>query len=115
MSALNALQRAVSIVVDLLVEGDYRTIEEMTRGRRLSATELEDAVMRYGKTLVRLPQQAIEELDVLEIEGSDPTAYSVTADLYTEEEGKSDLSLELRLRDENDGAYVTEVMDLRVL
>mgnify|MGYP003350972838 CR=1 FL=1 len=50
-----------------------------------------------------------------DIEDTDPAAYSVTTDLYTEEEGKSDLSLELRLTDAYDGAYETEVMDLRVL
>ena len=71
---MNALQTAVSVVVNLLAEGDFETIEN-----------------------------------------SDPTVYSVTADLYTEEEGKSDLALELRLTDVYDGAYETEVMDLRVL
>ena len=112
---MNALQTAVSVVVNLLVEGDFETIEKMTGGRRLSASELEAAVSEYGRTLVGLPPEALDELDVVEIENSDPTVYSVTADLYTEEEGKSDLSLELRLTDVYDGAYETEVMDLRVL
>ena len=111
---MNDMQTAVSVVVNLLVEGDFGTIEKMTRGRRLSASELEVAVSDHGRTLVGLPQEALDELDVVEIENSHPTVYSVTTDLYTEE-GRSDLSLELRLTDVYDGAYETEVMDLRVL
>ncbi len=112
---MNALQTAVSVVVNLLVGGDFETIEKMTRGRRLSASELEAAVSGYGRTLVGLPPEALDELDVVEIESSNPAVYSVTTDLYTEAEGRSDLSLELRLTDVHDGTYETEVVDLRVL
>lgn len=65
--------------------------------------------------MVRLPPEALDGLDVVGIEDTEPTAYSVTTDLYTEEEGSSDLSLELRLTDAYDGAYETEVVDRRVL
>ncbi len=49
------LQAAVGIVVSLLVRGDYAAIEAMTRGRRLSGTELDHAVRSYGRRLRTTP------------------------------------------------------------
>lgn len=86
----------------------------MTRGRRLSAEELRGAVAGHGRTLVPLPPEELDSLDVVEIAGAEPAAYSVVVDLWTEE-GRSDLSLELRLVDRDDGAFEVEVMDVRVL
>lgn len=52
---------------------------------------------------------------MLAIDGSEPQAYSVVAPLWTQEEGRSDLSLELTLVDRFSGAYDVEVDSLHVL
>jgi len=110
-----ALRTAVSAIVGLLVDGSYDVVEAMTRGRRLSAESLREVIEGYGRTLAPIPASSLDHLDIVRIEASEPPAFHVVAALWTEEEGRSDLSLELRLTDLYGGAYDTEVLDLHVL
>lgn len=112
---MNAMQTAVTMLTNLLAAGDYVTVERMTRGRRLSAADLRRAVEDYGRTLVRLPPEQIQNLDVIEIVDSNPPAFSVVVDLWTREEGRSDLTLELELVDRFNGAYDISIQNLHVL
>lgn len=112
---MNAMQAAVTMLTNLLAAGDYVTAERMTRGRRLSASDLQRAVEDYGGTLVPLPAEALENLDVVEVRDSDPAAFSVVVDLWTAEEGRSDLTLELELVDRFEGAYDVMIQNLHVL
>lgn len=112
---MNTEQAAVVSVVRLLVEGEYEVLAATTHGRRLSATELRTAVETYGRTLVELPRAALEELDVVQIEGLEPPTLNVLVDLWTAEEGRSDLTLELHLIARFDNAYEAEIMDLHTL
>ena len=111
---MTALSSAVAGVVDLLVTGDYDGVEALTRERRLSADDLRTAVARHGASLVPLPPEALDALDVVAVTDADPPAYSVVVDLWAEE-GASDLSLELRLVEAGASGYDVEVVDLRVL
>lgn len=106
---------AVRVVVGMLVAGEYDALASMTRGVRLSSDALETAVKRYGRTLRMPPDDAFSELDVVEVSESATPTYTVTFDLWTAEEGRSDLSLELLLRDAYSGAFEIEVTDLHVL
>jgi hypothetical protein len=110
-----AFTTAVRITVELLVRGEYAALETMTRGRRLSAAELRGAVEDYGRRLILPPEDEWSQLDVVEITGSDPAAYHVVVDQWTEGEGRSDLSLELELEERHPGAYQVEVQDCHVL
>jgi len=112
---MNAEQTAVVSVVHLLVTREYDVLVAMTHGRRLSASELQFAVEAYGRTLVELPQEALDGLDVVQIEGEEPPVFSVLVDLWTQEEGRSDLILELRLIERFQGAHEIEIMDLHAL
>src|SRR5256885_9347003 len=47
---------ALHAVLGLLVDGEYETLAMMTQGKRLSATELRDAVESYGRTLIHPPE-----------------------------------------------------------
>jgi hypothetical protein len=111
----SAFTTAVRIAVDLLVRGEYAVIESMTHGHRLSATELRRAVEDYGRHLVLPPEDEWTHLDVVGITGSEPAAYHVVVDLWTAEEGRSDLSLELQLEERYPGAYEVEVLGIHVL
>ena len=66
------LQAAVGIVVSLIVRGDYAAIEAMTRGRRLSGTELDHAVRSYGRRLRQPPPDWWERASVVPVDGSRP-------------------------------------------
>ena len=110
-----ALKTAVGAIIGLLVDGSYDVVEAMTRGRRLSADSLRRAVEGYGRTLASIPPDSLDRLDVVQIEGSEPAAFHVLVEMWTEEEGRSDLTLELRMTDLYGGAYDVEVLDLHVL
>lgn len=110
-----AIRTAVAVVIGLLVDGSYETVEAMTRGRTLSAGHLREAVEGYGRKLTPVPHGFLDRLDVVRIEESEPAAFHVVVDLWTEDEGRSDLSLELRLTDLFDGAFDVEILGLHVL
>jgi hypothetical protein len=98
-----------------LVAKDYRAVEAFTKGVRLTAPVLQQAIAEYGKTLIMPPDRALEELDVIEIENSSPKAWSVRVDLWTAEEGPSDLSMECTLIDREGRFLATEVDNVHVL
>lgn len=110
--------RVKATVVQLLhwlVAGDYAAIERLTLGVRLPASLLRQAVADYGRTLVMPPASAFDQLDAIEIDGSNPKAWSIRVDLWTVEEGRSDLSLECTLIDQPGELLVAEVDNLHVL
>ena len=94
-SVPHELTNAVRSIVELLVSGDYRQIARTTKGRRLSEDEIRSAVVGYGRTLTLPPPKEFDRLNVIEVEGRIPREWSVTMNLWTEEEGRSDLSIEL--------------------
>jgi hypothetical protein len=108
-----ALRDAVERVVELLVRGEYVDLERITGGRRLSASQLEEAVRQYGRTL-RLPPDGQLKLDVIQVTGRMPPTWSTRCDLWTHEEGRSDLTLELTVVDEAAGPSI-EIDNLHVL
>lgn len=109
------LKTTIQHVVTLLVQQDYAALEQLSKGVRLTAAELEAAIQEYGGTLILLPEVALDKVDVYEVERSDPQEWAVDVDLYTQEEGLSDLTLQLTLRESNAPLYKVEIDDLHVL
>lgn len=109
------LARTLSHVGQLLVAGNYEELARQTNSQRLTADELRQAVLDYGRRIVPPPQEAWSARSTVEIEGAVPEAWSVYVDLWTAEEGRSDLTLELTLRDSAQGTYSVEVDNLHVL
>jgi hypothetical protein len=98
-----------------LVAGDYIAIEQFTHGARLSASLIRQAIVEYGRKPIMPPTSVLEQLDIIEISFSNPRAWSVRVDLWTEEEGRSDLSLECTLIDRPGDLMAVEVDNLHVL
>jgi hypothetical protein len=105
----NVIRRLVSD----LVAHRYAQIASDGRVGRLTAEELEHAVREYGRTLVELPDEAFERVDIFP-QNDKPSAYAVEVPLWTLEEGRSDLTLSTTVR-EVDGQVVIEIDDLHVL
>ncbi|MGH3973073.1 MAG: DUF7668 domain-containing protein [Pseudonocardiaceae bacterium] len=105
----NAIKTAVQIAIDLLVRGEFDALEAMIRGRRLNAAQMAAAINEYGRTLVVPPEYAWELLDVVQVTNSDPPLYDVRMPLFTKEEGRSDLTLFLTLREFDRGLLETEI------
>jgi hypothetical protein len=102
-------------IVTMLVDGDYNGLQSLTRGRRLNADEIAEAVRVYGAKLTMPPEHAFNELDIIEVENAEPRRWSVRLDLWTADEGKSDLTLELTLADIGGDQFSVEIADIHVL
>jgi hypothetical protein len=113
--AMNADATEVSIVVGLLVRGEFSVIEAMTQGRYLSADQMQAAIADYGLTLVLPPPEAWDELEVIQSERVDRPTFHVDFPLWTEEEGRSDLTLQLELAELGDGLYQVSVIGIHAL
>jgi hypothetical protein len=104
----------VQRVLNFLVRGDYWAVDRITDGQRLSASDIEHAIAEYGRRLVHPPLDGLLR-SVVEIEGSSPTRWSVYVDLWTAEEGRSDLTMELTLSDSSGEMYDVEIDNIHVL
>jgi hypothetical protein len=108
------LRQIAHDIASALVARDYAAIETLTRRRRLSAEAMTTAVNQYGRTLIMPPPEEFEKLDCVEVRGANPRTFGIRFDLWTKEEGRSDLTLEFTVRG-NDDSYEVEVDDLHVL
>jgi hypothetical protein len=115
MSMPPTFKRAVKRIVEMLVAGDYRGLERVSRGVRLTAAHFEEGVREYGRTLVMPPDPVFERLDVVEVKNVTPRRWGVRVDLWTVEEGRSDLTLEVTLVEQYGEEPLVEVDDLHVL
>ena len=104
----------MAVIVDLLVRGEYETVERVTRARRLTSRELADAVARYGRTLVTPRAGWWESVEITPVRAQG-RVFHAAVPLWTAEEGRSDLTLELELSEIAAGVYETSVEDIHVL
>jgi hypothetical protein len=114
LSSMSAIETAVRVIMDLLVRGDYSLIENVTHHRNLTANQIERAVSEYGRRLVPPPDTWWETVEVTPIDVGERPSFNVVAPVWTEEEGRSDLSLELLLTEFIQGAYDSELLGLYV-
>lgn len=98
-------------IVDALVSGNSARLAASGELGRLTPAQVDEVVRGYGRTLRSLPEEAWKHVRVYE--RSDGSA-GVDVDLWTTEEGRSDLTLQLESRIENGGRRLV-VHDLRVL
>ena len=98
-----------------LVNGRYEMLQNISNGIRLSAEQLQEAVEEYGHILVLPPDEKFEQIDLIEILNSSPRKWSVRFDLWTEDEGRSDLTLEFTLIEQEGEMLGVELDNLHVL
>ncbi len=112
---MNVMYTSLEMLVSLLIAGDYGVVARVTRNDRLSELELEAASTQHGRTLAPIPYEELMRSDVSAIRDREYPTFHVVIDLWTLEEGRSDLSLELELIDRYGGAYEIRILDLHVL
>jgi hypothetical protein len=109
------IRTAVSIAVNLLVRAKFDTLASMTRDRWLNADQLRKAVGDYPHRLVPPPESAWNEIDVVQARDLEPATFLIDFPLWTEDEERSDLVLQLRLVEEYPGAFESEIAGIHVL
>ena len=110
----NRLQEPLGKVIDLLVTRKYVELETLTNGVRLSAQEMARAISDYGHDLVSPPKEAFDLMNVVEIREATPRQWSITMPLWTQREGRSDLSIDVTLVVAEKGFRI-ELDDIHVL
>jgi hypothetical protein len=111
---MSAIERTLRVIVGLLVAKDYAALERLTRGVRLAAALIEQAVNEYGRTLEMPPADVFAQVDVVPIRGG-LSGYSIRYRLYTREEGLSDLDIQATLfGDDGDDILIVELDDILV-
>jgi len=109
------IRETVHRLVEMLVAGEYDGLEQASRGRRLTGEQLRQAIEEYSRELRMPPGAVFDDLDLNEIEGAITRAWWAVVDLWTVEEGRSDLTLEIRLIDTGGEHYDFEIDNLHVL
>ena len=118
----DAIKESVRMITNLLAMGEWQAIENMTDGRRLSSDDLRSAVVEYGGTLVPIPDFELARLEIVHVSprglksfrfSRSRQMFAVAVPLWTKEEGRSDLFLELSLSEE-DGLFEIEIDNLHV-
>jgi hypothetical protein len=114
MDQLNEQSKeAIRTAVELLVAKRYQELEQLTGGQRLTAEMMKTVISQYGRKL-RVPDN-YEQVSVVPIRETEPKSWSVWVPLYTVEEGRSDLTLLLRLSQNESGDAILQLDDIRVL
>ena len=108
------LEQPIRQVIEYLATGRFVELEKLTKGQRLSAQEMARAIGEYGMELVLPPDYAFELMDVVEVRDAKPPQWSVAMPLWTREEGRSDLSVEVTLITDAEGFRI-EIDDIHVL
>lgn len=106
--AIDAIRR----LVDDLAAGNYAAIEAAGWMGRQTEAQLRQSILDYGRTLVSLPRDGAEIH--LYQSNRNPQELFVNVDLWTVEEGRSDLTLQLTVV-ENGANPQLSIEDLHVL
>ncbi len=108
-----AIKTALRDLIQMLASGRYEELARDGRAGRLTADELRQAVTRYGRTLVAQPDAELKQLQIYQIDGH-PDRLTFDIDLWTQEQGPSDLTLSGTI-DLKAGAPLVKIDDLHVL
>lgn len=112
--SLDLLKFIVRELMDLFVREDYEGIVKRCVRSRLTSDDLRTVILSYGRRVVSPPVDAYNGLDAVQVVSATVPTWSVHAPLWTAEEGRSDLTLELTVALESGGALI-ELDDLQVL
>ena len=88
----DAVWSEVCRLVEDLSRGEYDAIHARGQCPRCTPAELRAAVEQYGRKLTPLPDVARELCDIYE---TGPTTFALDVPLWTVEEGRSDLTLQI--------------------
>jgi hypothetical protein len=109
------LRHPVRQVVEFLVNAKYQELEILTKGVRLSARDMATAIADYGRRLVMPPDGGLSLIDSVQVRGAPLPTWSLVVPLWTLEEGRSDLSVELTLSRGDKDDWVVELDNIHVL
>ena len=111
---IDNIQMATIMVANLIADGHYAGAIQACSSSRLTEADIDGVIRDYGRTFVRLPADYGDCLDAVRVEGRGNPTWSIRAPLWSREEGRSDLTLELTVINEVNGLSI-ELDDLKVI
>lgn len=109
-----SVRREIQRLLEDMVAQKFELLSEDGRIGRLTVAQLKRAIADYGGTLVCPPQDMFDSLIEVYPRDGDPTTCAVEVDMWTLEEGHSDLTLSATLV-ETEGACEISIDGLHVL
>jgi hypothetical protein len=100
-------------ILGSLAAGDYESIVSLTKGVRMSCDDIASAIRDVRGTLGTPPDDAFRAMDIVEAMGATIPQFSVRMPLWTQEDGRSDLTMELTIK-LRDGIPEVELDDIHV-
>lgn len=95
MNDLQEIEATSRKILVMLANRRYEKIDSVTGGIRLTGNEIKNIIDSYGVDVTLPPDGGSLDLDIVELYGDSPKRYSVLFNVWTAQEGKSDLSVEL--------------------
>jgi hypothetical protein len=107
--------RTIEHVIRLLVARDYEALLLFAPSPGINANDLRSAAAQYFAQLI-FPPIALEQLmNVVEVLNLQPKTWYVGIDMWTQEEGRSDLTLEMHFQEAAGDFYSVKIDGLHVL
>lgn len=101
------IEAIVRSVIWQLVSKDYEGLVKRCPRSSMTTSQIRTAIQEYGRTFVMPPSSGYEKLlHTYQIENTDCPAWHIEAPLWTEEEGRSDLEVSLRIEFRDDAPQI---------
>ena len=113
-SLYDSVEAGVREVMMLLAQRRYDELARFIQGPPLTAADIARTIQDYGKTVVPCPEPIDAVLDIVEVKETAHPTWSVIVPVYTREEGRSDLSVELTIVELNEGMVGVTLNAVRV-
>lgn len=101
-------------LINRLANGEYDALLDQCSASRLTVDDIRQVIDDYGRTFVEPPPSVYHNLDAVAVRDARQPTWSVRAPLWSKEEGRSDLTLEVTVIHDGDRWHV-ELEDLHVL
>lgn len=92
------IEPVVRSLATKIANGEYQEALADCLAYRLSADDLRKAISDYGRTFIDPPKDAYRNLNAVEVQIAAVPTWSVWAPLWTAEEGRSDLEMQLTIQ-----------------
>lgn len=99
MSREDNMRDSVLSILSQLAEGEYQGMANLSGRDGFSAERIRHAIESYGHTLIEPPHEALQNIVISEVVDADERQYRAVTPLWTKQEGKSRLHLELGFRE----------------
>lgn len=116
MNDAEKIERTARTILRLLAAQRYAELASLTRNH-CPKEDIQFAMEAYDATACEPPEAFASSIDIIEIEGTTPPAWSVILPIWTFEEGESYLSVNITCidRETADGSFEFDLNGIFVL